>query len=151
MLNPHLNICKRSQHFHPDSKKNSPTVEENPNVVHLDESVLEPISPMQETLSSLVSAHFVPFSRPRTRIQKAKSVRRRLQPSTQIVVQLDEQTGHLNDEIKVEEINPNSSLLALASLSAELLKDTDQMDIPTSEDPLPNVHLNPPSTKISPP
>ena len=57
----------------------------------------------------------------------------------------------MNDEAEVEEINPNSSLLALASLSTELLKDTDQMDIPTYEYPLLTVDLDLPSTKISPP
>ena len=64
--------------------------------------------------------------------------------------QLDDQTDHLNDEAEVEEINPNSSLLALASLSAKILKDIDQMDIPKSEVPLPTFHLNPPSTEIIP-
>ena len=62
------------------------------------------------------------------------------------MVQLDDQTDHMNDEVEVEEIIPNSSLLELASLSIELLKDTDQMDIPESEDPLPTVDLDPPST-----
>ena len=62
------------------------------------------------------------------------------------MVQLDDQTDHMNDEVEVEEIIPNSSLLELASLSIELLKDTDQMDIPESEDPLPIVDLDPPST-----
>ena len=45
--------------------------------------------------------------------------------STQTIVQSDRQTGHSDDETKVEKTDPNSSLLALASLSAELLKDTD--------------------------
>ena len=60
------------------------------------------------------------------------------------MVQLDEQTGHLDDDAEVERKDPNSSLLALAILSTELLKDTDQMDIPTSEDPLPTIDLDPP-------
>ena len=67
------------------------------------------------------------------------------------MVQLNENTGHPNDESEVEEINPNSSLLALAILSTELLKDTNQGDIPASEDRLPTVDLDPPSTEISPP
>ena len=67
------------------------------------------------------------------------------------MVQLDDQTGHLDDEAKVEKNDPNSSLLSLASLSIELLLDTDQMDIPASKDPLPIVNLDLPSTKISPP
>ena len=53
-------------------------------------------------------------------------------PSTLNAVESDEQTGHLNYEVKVEEANPNSSLLELSSLSAKLLKEVDQMDIPTS-------------------
>ena len=52
----------------------------------------------------------------------------------------------MNDEAKVEEINPNSSLLELAILSAELLKDTDKMDILASEYPLLTVKLDPPLT-----
>ena len=132
VLNPHLNIHKRSRHFHPESRPTSPIAEENPNVVHLDEDVSEPHSPVKETPASAVSTDFVPFSQPCTRRQKAKSVQRMFRPNTQTVVQSDEQTGYLNDEAKVEEVNPNSSLLALASLSTELLKDTDQMDIPAS-------------------
>ena len=69
-----------------------------------------------------------------------------LRPCTHTVVQLDEQTGHLDDEAEVEKNDPNSSLLALAILSIELLKDTDQMDILTSKYPLPTVDLDPPST-----
>ena len=151
VLNPHLNIPKQSWHFHLEPRPTSPIGEENLDVVHLDEGVLEPNSPVQETPASPVSAEFVPFSRPHTRRQKAKSIQRRLRPNTQTVVQLVEQTDHLNDEAEVEEINPNSSLLAVASVSAELLKDTDQMDIPASEDPLSTVDLDPPSTEISPP
>ena len=62
VLNPHLNIRKRSCHFHPESIPTSPTIEENPNVVHLDEGVLEPNSLVQETPASPVSIEFVPFS-----------------------------------------------------------------------------------------
>ena len=51
----------------------------------------------------------------------------------------------------MEEINPNSSLLALANLSVEFIEDTNQKDIPASEDPLPTVDLDPPSIEISPP
>ena len=62
MLNPHLNLRKWSQHFHPESRTTSPTAEEKPDIVHLGEGVLEPNSPMQETPASPVSAKFVPFS-----------------------------------------------------------------------------------------
>ena len=60
--------------------------------------------------------------------------------------------GHPDGEAEVEKTDPNSSLLALASLSAELRKDTDQMDIPESiqdispQDPFPTVDLDMPST-----
>ena len=59
VLNPHLNIRKRSHHFHLESRPTSPL--ENPDVVHLNEDVSEPNS-LQETPSSLVSTEFVPFS-----------------------------------------------------------------------------------------
>ena len=72
---------------------------------------------------------FVPFSWPRTRRRKAKSVQRMLRPNTHTVVQSNVQTDHSDDEAKVEKIDPNSSLLALASIFVELLKDVDQMDI----------------------
>ena len=49
-----------------------------------------------------------------------------------IIVQSDVQTGHSDDEAEVEETDPNSSLLALASISTELLKDSNQMEIPAS-------------------
>ena len=52
-----------------------------------------------------------------------------LWPSTQTVVQFDVETGHSDDEAEVDKTDLNSSLLALASLSAELLKNVDQMDI----------------------
>ena len=74
-----------------------------------------------------------------------------VQPSTHTTVHFDVQNGHLNDEAKVEEVNPNSSLLALSILSAKLLKDTDQIDILASvqditpEEPLPTINLDPPS------
>ena len=61
-------------------------------------------------------------------------------------------TGHPDDEAEVEKTDPNSPLLTLAILSAELLKDADQMDIPASiqdispEDPFPTVDLDMPST-----
>ena len=42
------------------------------------------------------------------------------------------QTSHSDDVAELEKTNPNSSLLALASLSAKLLKDTDQTNIPPS-------------------
>ena len=80
-----------------------------------------------------------------------------LRPNTQTRVQFDEQTSHPNDEAEVEKIDPNSSMLALASLSSKLLKDVNQMDILASdqdispEDPLPTVNLDPPSIEISAP
>ena len=74
VINPHLNIHKRAHHFHPESRPTSPTTKENPYIVHLDEDVSEPHSPVQETPSSPVSVKFVPFSRPHTRRQKAKIV-----------------------------------------------------------------------------
>ena len=80
-----------------------------------------------------------------------------LRPSTQTAFQLDEQTHHPHDEAEVEKTDPNSSLLALANLSTELLKDANQMDILayvqgiSPKYPLPNVDLDPPSTEMSPP
>ena len=59
VLNPHLNIHKRSRHFHPESRPTSPV--ENPDVVHLDEDVSERNSPMQDTPARPVSVEFVPF------------------------------------------------------------------------------------------
>ena len=98
-----------------------------------------------------MSAEFVPLSRTHTRRQKAKSIQRRIRPSTQTVVQLDDQNDHSNNEDEVEEINPNSSLLELSRFSIEMLNNIDQMDIPKSEVPLPTFHLNPPSIEIIPP
>ena len=74
-----------------------------------------------------------------------------LQPSIQTIVQSDMQTGHLDDVAKLEKTDPNSSLLSLSSLSAELLKDADQTNIPASsqdispEEQIPIVDLDPPS------
>ena len=87
----------------------------------------------------------------------AKNVQHMLQPSTQTIVQFDVQTGHSDDAAKFEKTDPNSSLLALASLSVELLKDVDQTNIPTfsqdisPEEHIPTVDLDPPSREMSPP
>ena len=62
VLNPHLNIRKRSHHFHRGTSQTSPIEEENPNIVHLDEDISEPNSPVKNTAASPVSAKFVPFS-----------------------------------------------------------------------------------------
>ena len=59
VLNPHLHIRKRSHHFHPKSRLTWPIEDENPNIVHLNEDVLEPNSPMQDTPTSPVSSEFV--------------------------------------------------------------------------------------------
>ena len=70
VLNPHLNIRKRSRHFHHESSQTLPVEEENPNIIHLDEDTLEPSPSEQNTHASPLSAKFVPFSQPRTRKQK---------------------------------------------------------------------------------
>ena len=62
VLNPHLNIHKRSRHFHQGTSQTSPVEEENPNIVHLDEDISEPNSFAQNTTASPVSTEFVPFS-----------------------------------------------------------------------------------------
>ena len=79
-----------------------------------------------------------------------------LQPSTQTAVQYDVQTSHSNDVAELEKTDPNSSMLALASLSIELLKDVDQLNILapaqdiSPEEHIPNVELYPPSREMSP-
>ena len=79
-----------------------------------------------------------------------KNVQHMLQPSTQTVVQSNVQTGHSYDVVELEKTDPNSSLLALASISAELLKDADQTNIPASaqdispEENIPTIYLDPP-------
>ena len=80
-----------------------------------------------------------------------------LQPSTQNIVHSDMQTGHSDDVDELEKTNPNSSLLALASLSTELLKDVDQKNIPAPsqdislEERSPTIDLGPPSRQMIPP
>ena len=89
MLNIHLNIHKRSYHFHRGTSQTSPVEEENPNIVHLDKDTSEPNSSIQNTPDSPVSVEFVPFSQPHTRRHKEKNVQRMLRPSTKTVVQSD--------------------------------------------------------------
>ena len=80
-----------------------------------------------------------------------------LQASFQTVVQFDMQTGHSDDVAELEKNDPNSSMLALASISSKLLKDVNQMDIPaydqdiSPEEHIPTVDLDPPSREMSPP
>ena len=62
VFNSHLNIRKRSRHFHLVSRQISTTEEENPNIVYLDEDASEPNSLVQNTIASPMSAEFVPFS-----------------------------------------------------------------------------------------
>ena len=65
-----------------------------------------------------------------------------LQPSVQTAIQSDMQTVHLDDVTELEKIDPNSLLLALASLSYEILKDADQKNVPSStQDISPEEHI----------
>ena len=79
-----------------------------------------------------------------------------LWPSTQTTIQSDVKTGHSDDEAEVEKTDPNSSLLALASLSTKLLKEANQTNIPafaqdiSPEEHIPNVDLDPPLREMSP-
>ena len=73
VLNRHLNIYKRSHHFHYGTSQTSPIEEENPNIVHLGEDISEPNSSTPNKPASPVSSKFVPFSWPRTRKQKEKN------------------------------------------------------------------------------
>ena len=86
MINPHLNIRKRSRHLHRGAGKNSPIEEENPNIIHLDEDTSEAIPSAQNTPTNPVSTKFIPLPRPRTRKQKEKNLQHMLHPSAQIVV-----------------------------------------------------------------
>ena len=80
-----------------------------------------------------------------------------LHPSIQTTVQSDMQTNHSDDVDELEKNDPNSFLLALASVYAELLKDDDQKNIPapaqdiSPEEHGPTVDLDPPSREMSPP
>ena len=66
-------------------------------------------------------------------------------------------TSNSDDVAGLEKIDPNSSLLALASLSAKLLKDADQTNILAStqdispKEHIPTIDLDPPSRVMSPP
>ena len=80
-----------------------------------------------------------------------------LQPSTQTIVQSEVQISHSDDVAELEKTDPNSSMLSLSSLSVELLKDADQINIPASakdispKEHIPTVDLDPPSREMSPP
>ena len=80
-----------------------------------------------------------------------------LHPSVQTVDQSDMQTNHSDDVAELEKTNPNSPLLALAIILAELLKDSDQKNVPSSaqdispKEHIPTIDLDPPSKEVSPP
>ena len=67
------------------------------------------------------------------------------------------QTSHSDDVAELEKTNPNSPLLALAIILAELLKDVDQKNVPSStqdispEEHIPAIDLDPPSREVSAP
>ena len=66
-------------------------------------------------------------------------------------------TDHSDDVAELAKTDPTSSLLALAILYDELLKDVDQTNIPASaqdispKEHIPTVYFDPPSREMSPP
>ena len=86
-----------------------------------------------------------------------KNVQCMLQPSFHTIVQSDVKIDHLDDVSKLEKTDPNSSLLALASLSIELLKDANETKISVSaqdispKEHIPTIDMDLPSREMSPP